>query len=173
MGAGRENQPITIDLEVSDFLSDLGILIHMTYSPSGSSGNSHRTLEAFHELGYINGIILRKSKFTPESWTESFYQNLSEYKPIMVTGGGHAFICDGYSMDGLFHFNLGWDGYADGYYPLSGVMNLPVNEAFVELEPVSWPVPPKRIAQFVSEGMSSVTWVYSPDQHHFFRTGPL
>ncbi len=31
-------------------------------------------------------------------------------------GGGHAFICDGYDDNDLFHFNFGWGGYEDGYY---------------------------------------------------------
>lgn len=33
--------------------------------------------------------------------------------------GGHAFVCDGYDGNGLFHFNWGWSGNGDGYYSLS------------------------------------------------------
>lgn len=163
--ASMENSPITINLEISDLLRDLGDLVHMSYSASGSTTNSHRTLEAFHELGYVGGIQAWKSRFTPDSWIELFYQNLSEYKPILVTGGGHAFVCDGYTQDGLFHFNLGWDGYGDGYYPLSGVMTLPVNEAFIELEPISWPKPPKSIGLKSYNRQGFVTWNYEPDQN--------
>lgn len=162
--SAMEDAPVTVNLEVSDFLYDLGVLLHMTYSVSGSLSNSHRALEAFHELGYPNGIILRKSKFSIESWTEIFYQNLSEYKPVMVTGGGHAFICDGFSEDGLFHFNLGWDGYGDGYYPLNCVMSLPVNEAFTELEPISWPKPPLSIRTVAASADPFVSWSYEPDE---------
>ncbi|MBR3710485.1 MAG: C10 family peptidase [Bacteroidales bacterium] len=32
------------------------------------------------------------------------------------TGGGHAFICDGYDDNDLFHFNWGWGGYQDGFF---------------------------------------------------------
>ena len=32
------------------------------------------------------------------------------------TAGGHAFICDGYNSEGLFHFNFGWYGTCDGWY---------------------------------------------------------
>ncbi len=163
--SAMDDAPISVNLELSDFLYDLGVLLHMSYGPSGSLTNSHRTLEAFHELGYIGGVIMRKSKFTMESWTEMFYQNLSEYKPVMVTGGGHAFICDGYNEDGLFHFNLGWDGYGDGYYPLTCVMSLPVNEAFTDLEPVSWPEPPVRIGLKLINHETFVTWGYDSDQH--------
>lgn len=30
----------------------------------------------------------------------------------------HAFVCDGYDGQGLFHFNWGWDGKADGYFAI-------------------------------------------------------
>jgi hypothetical protein len=69
-----EDSPITVSLEVSDFLSDLGIMLQMSYGASGSTTNGHRALEVFHELGYINGVVLRKSKFSMESWMEVFYE---------------------------------------------------------------------------------------------------
>ncbi|MDE7387640.1 MAG: C10 family peptidase, partial [Muribaculaceae bacterium] len=34
---------------------------------------------------------------------------------------GHAFVCDGYSSDGFFHFNWGWGGMSDGYFLLSAL----------------------------------------------------
>lgn len=34
---------------------------------------------------------------------------------------GHAFVCDGYSGDGYFHFNWGWGGLSDGYFRLSAL----------------------------------------------------
>ncbi|MFA6483023.1 MAG: C10 family peptidase [Bacteroidales bacterium] len=166
--AAMDDAPISVDLEVSDLLSDMGILLNMSYGVSGSTSNSHRALEAFHELGYVGGTLLRRSKFSADSWAEVFYQNISEYKPVMVTGGGHAFVCDGYNLDGLFHFNLGWDGYGDGYYPLAGVMTLPVNEAFTELEPVSWPEPPFSMGMKTADDNNWVTWSYTAGQTPLF-----
>ena len=34
-------------------------------------------------------------------------------------GGGHAFVCDGFSHDDYFHINWGWSGSANGYFLLS------------------------------------------------------
>lgn len=45
------------------------------------------------------------------------YDNLSSKMPVIISGGSHAFICDGYK-DGFYHLNLGWQGAADGYYKL-------------------------------------------------------
>lgn len=42
-------------------------------------------------------------------------QNLQERLPVLVTGGGHSFLCDGQNGD-YYHFNLGWRGDANGYY---------------------------------------------------------
>jgi len=41
--------------------------------------------------------------------------DLKEGRPVILSGGQHAFVCDGY-RDGFFHFNLGWYGKGDGYY---------------------------------------------------------
>lgn len=40
---------------------------------------------------------------------------LNKKQPVLLSGGQHAFICDGY-RDGYFHLNLGWRGAANGYY---------------------------------------------------------
>jgi hypothetical protein len=42
-------------------------------------------------------------------------------RPILYSAddyseGGHAFICDGLSGDGKFHFNFGWYGTCDGWF---------------------------------------------------------
>ena len=34
--------------------------------------------------------------------------------------GGHAFVCDGYDNNGMFHFNWGWQGLDNGYYAING-----------------------------------------------------
>ena len=44
---------------------------------------------------------------------------LSEGRPIWVSGNNHAYVCDGLGLNGLFHLNLGWDGYGNGYYDLT------------------------------------------------------
>ena len=35
------------------------------------------------------------------------------------TGGGHAWVCDGFDEEDRFHMNFGWNGQADGYYSLA------------------------------------------------------
>ena len=33
----------------------------------------------------------------------------------------HAFICDGYDDNGLFHFNWGWSGSHNGFFAMSAL----------------------------------------------------
>lgn len=40
---------------------------------------------------------------------------LENHRPVLLSGGHHAYICDGY-RDGFYHLNLGWRGAANGYY---------------------------------------------------------
>jgi hypothetical protein len=64
----------------------------------------------------------RRYYFAKE-WDELIYTELEEKRPVYFLGqslgGGHAFIIDGYSKDGLFHVNWGWGGSCNGYFLLS------------------------------------------------------
>lgn len=63
-----------------------------------------------------------KSKLNLTEWETMLYSNLENGYPIMCSGvssGGHAFVLDGYDSEtGLYHFNFGWGGIGDGYYPV-------------------------------------------------------
>lgn len=44
----------------------------------------------------------------------------------------------GIDSDGMFHFNLGWYGYADGYYPLNAILTIETDETIsLNLGPAS------------------------------------
>ena len=67
--------------------------------------------------------ILNRSDYSADQWDDLLYHELSQGRPVLYTGvssgGGHAFVIDGYSADGLFHVNWGWGGKSDGYYRIS------------------------------------------------------
>ena len=56
--------------------------------------------------------------------------NLDAQQPVILSGGEHAFVCDG-CKGAYLHFNLGWYGAGNGYYrfmlhaSLDGVGNMP------------------------------------------------
>ncbi len=76
---------------------------------------------------------------SPEYILGLTYRELDEKRPIIVSNEGHAFVCDGY--DGEFlHFNLGWDGYCNGFYRaiiIPGMDEYPLlyNDMVIGIEP--------------------------------------
>ena len=64
-----------------------------------------------------------RSNYTTQSWADFIYSELAEGRPLIYSGSkassGHAFICDGYDGEGLFHINWGWNGMSNGYFLLS------------------------------------------------------
>lgn len=68
----------------------------------------------FKDLGYTN-----------DSWRDMLVAELDQGHPILYCGassqGGHAFICDGYDSRQYMHFNFGWSGIGDGYFPVDSI----------------------------------------------------
>ena len=63
-----------------------------------------------------------RENFTTQGWADLLYSELNEGRPVIYSGSkkssGHAFICDGYNGEGMFHINWGWNGMSNGYYVL-------------------------------------------------------
>lgn len=75
-------------------------------------------------FGYDQNIEMTNLSFhTISEWEAIIYNELKEARPVYHAGysmgGGHAFVCDGYDGNGMFHFNWGWGGSYDGYYKLA------------------------------------------------------
>ena len=54
--------------------------------------------------------------YTTDEWINILKTELDAKRPILYSGGGHAFICDGYNSNDYLHFNWGWSGMYDGYF---------------------------------------------------------
>ena len=103
-----------------------GYSVAMNYTTSASGAQSTAIPGALiNNFGYDSGAALyRRDYYGRDEWEEMIYNNLANVGPVIYTGasnvgGGHAFVCDGYSADGYFHFNWGWSGMSDGYFLLS------------------------------------------------------
>ncbi len=79
----------------------------------------------FNYSDNLTGIS--KSDYTYEQWISILKNELDSNRVILYTGhdanntAGHAFVCDGYSNNNLFHFNWGWSGQDDGYFSISAL----------------------------------------------------
>ena len=69
--------------------------------------------------GYYTIYHNKTLKF--DSIAKLFSVDLHAGRPIIMSGGGHAYVCDGMDGNGRFHINWGWSGGSDGYYVLSAL----------------------------------------------------
>lgn len=111
---------------VALFNAALGAALELKYG-SSTSGTINSCVNVFNKFFNVSCKCEYQSKtsLTQAQWEQRIYDNLINRQPMIYrgtsdSGGGHAFILDGYDPNGnLFHFNLGWGGSSDGYYTLS------------------------------------------------------
>ncbi|MDR0756860.1 MAG: thiol protease/hemagglutinin PrtT [Tannerella sp.] len=110
---------------VATLIYHCGVAAEMNYSyVSGAS----QQIAAFGMKDYFNYAssmqLLDRSFYTSEEWNYILKEELNASRPIFYVGGrdngtAHAFVCDGYDSNGLFHFNWGWEGSNNGYFNVS------------------------------------------------------
>ncbi len=116
----------TDNFEVAQLLYHCGVSVNMDYSPDGSGAQTEATANSLKQyFKYADYIVHQEKEGLSESiWAEMLRTELHSGRPVLYRGYdgsyGHAFVCDGY-QGSFFHFNMGWGGYADGYYTLSNV----------------------------------------------------
>ena len=106
---------------VATLMYHCGVSVNMNYSPSGSGAYSPDVETAYRTyFGYCGAKYLSKTNYQEENWIAMLKADLDLSHPVYYSGsseiGGHAFVCDGYDSDDLFHFNFGWSGSGDGFY---------------------------------------------------------
>ncbi len=115
---------------VATLMYHCGVSVDMNYSPTGSgayvissqSPVTHCSEYAFTTyFSYDNSVQgVERVNYTTSSWIQMLKVELDGGRPVEYagfgTGGGHAFVCDGYDINDYFHFNWGWGGAYDGYF---------------------------------------------------------
>ncbi len=123
-----------------------GVAVDMMYGPSATGGSGaysscgewttacaeHAFYEYFKyspDLVYrernsnvwYNGHYVETYYYSDSAWNAMIDIELANGRPMYYDGsdstGGHAFVCDGSDLNGRYHFNWGWAGSYDGYYP--------------------------------------------------------
>lgn len=110
---------------VATLMQLCGAALKMDYTSDGSGAyDRDAALSLKKYFGYSEDIrLLDRKYFSADGWDETIYNELANDRPVLFgaqsTGGGHAFVIDGYDSNRLFHVNWGWSGYCDGYFLLS------------------------------------------------------
>lgn len=121
---------------VAELVYHCGVSVKMRYGAHLSLASRTDALKAFQKYFYYpDAASVYRTKYSDEEWLEMITEELDNHRPMLYFGksnlGGHAFICDGYEGNGLFHFNFGWDGVADGYYTLDAPYGFSVNQSVI------------------------------------------
>lgn len=108
---------------VATLMYHCGVSVNMNYGPSGSGARSKDVETALRSyFGYCGAKYYEKSKFDETTWSNMLKAELDNSHPIYYSGSsgsaGHAFVCDGYDNNNLFHFNFGWSGAGDSFCSL-------------------------------------------------------
>lgn len=116
-----ENSPQVNCDAVAQLMKDCGYSISSSYTTYGTGGAVDNVYLALINYFNYNPSIsfLERSSCTTVDWENILLSELKAQRPVMYSGAGggaHEFICDGYDGNGLFHFNFGWGGVADGYF---------------------------------------------------------
>ena len=115
------------DNAVATLMRYCGQSVEMMYGPrelGGSGAMSQDIAKALtNYFDYNAAQFISRFDFGIDEWEGVIYGELAAGRPIVYGGStdqsGHAFVCDGYDGNGLFHINWGWSGVDDGYFSLS------------------------------------------------------
>jgi hypothetical protein len=109
---------------VAELMRYCGQSDKMNYTSGGSGANIILSAMISHFSYSKNMKRIYRNNYSCDHWESIIYQELAEGRPVQyvgfpIEGSGHAFVCDGYDGDGLFHLNWGWGGGSDGFFVLS------------------------------------------------------
>ena len=99
--------------------------VEMDFTKNSSGASTRDVVTAlinYFDYNQSARYISRES-YTTAQWEDALYNELAASRPVIYRGskasGGHAFVCDGYDGNGMYHFNWGWNGSSNGYFLLS------------------------------------------------------
>ena len=113
---------------IANLMVACGMAAKTNYKLTGSGSTLLKAAKALAaNFGYDKYMaVYERDYFTTERWDEMLYNELAAGRAVIYSGrsdvdGGHAFVIDGYSTDGYYHVNWGWDGVYDGYFVITAL----------------------------------------------------
>ena len=126
-GSEAEDDPAA--LAVAQLMVLCGKSVKMNYSYNSSGAGDGAMLNALKSYFDYDGAarLVYREDYANADWEKMVYDELVAQRPVYLSGFsesasgqvGHAFVCDGYDGQGLFHINWGWGGMSDGFFRLT------------------------------------------------------
>ncbi len=111
---------------VAELMKACGVSVEMNYAADGSAAylsNAHFSLISFFKYDSRCECI-HQDDYNYDEWASMIKSEIDANRPIIYKGegqGSHAFVCDGYDANDMYHFNWGWDGRYNGFFALSAL----------------------------------------------------
>ncbi len=113
----------TKNAAVAKLMKYVGQAMQMNYGNSSGVTTGPILTSVIDYFGYsTDARLANRMAYSIDEWQDLVYSELAAKRPVILcaqsSGGGHAFVCDGYGDSDYFHINWGWGGYYDGYFLL-------------------------------------------------------
>lgn len=123
---------------VATLMYHTGVSLDMDYGTAANGGSAAMGLVGMSGYPSIDNslkdyfgyspdmqVVRKDFGYTDEEWRSLIIAELDLGRPVLYTGsaeqGGHGFVCDGYDDRQYLHFNFGWSGIGDGYFPVDSI----------------------------------------------------
>ena len=137
---------------VSRLMLDCGIAVEADYGTEDEETGAmmFHVAQALRDYFYYDNPrwVLRtwteSSDWIRSDWNNLILEELQQGRPVIVgatssvSGGGHCFLADGVNASGVFHYNMGWRGYNNGYYTDGNITSskYKMTEAVIGIKPM-------------------------------------
>ena len=114
------------DRNVAMLLADIGTALQVDYAKSVTGGRLGR-MALLKNFDFFPGTARLKDAYSAEEWNEMMRMELNKERPVVYraeqlgVNGGHAFLLDGYTDEGYFSVNWGWNGSYNGLFTLDAL----------------------------------------------------
>ena len=120
----RRNVTTKQEDAVALLMNDVGIATNMQYTDRASGTQSYMAERALRNYFDYDASMVTRLYEGIDNFIEIVKKELRNGFPLYIsgdskTGGGHAWVCDGFDEEDRFHMNFGWNGQANGYYSLA------------------------------------------------------
>ena len=110
------------DSAVANLMLYCGQSVQMGWGPSSGANFSAEAYTKY--FGFASGAYVgERYQYSIDEWFNLIYDEIGQGYPVLMSGfssgGGHAFVLDGFDGDNLFHVNWGWGGGSNGWFLVS------------------------------------------------------
>ncbi|MBO4551416.1 MAG: C10 family peptidase, partial [Bacteroidaceae bacterium] len=121
---GSDHEHDRPDTAVANLMLYCGQALKMGWGASSGADTSKSRDALVTYFGFdARAFWANRPNYTIDEWFDMLYDEMEAGYPVLYrghsSGGGHAFVIDGFDGDNLFHVNWGWGGGSNGWFLIS------------------------------------------------------